>query len=180
MDVFTPAKRSDVMSRIRSRGNRSTDRKLAAMLRARKISGWKMHTSTVMGCPDFYFPFHRIAVFVDGCFWHACKKCFQMPASNRIFWATKIFKNTKRDREVTRALKRAEVRVLRIWEHDLEKKTHRVRRLIDALKVMTTEEVGRPSSHSRTVPKAVVSLIRTPDTVIPLRKSRAEASPRRF
>jgi DNA mismatch endonuclease, patch repair protein len=154
MDVFTPAKRSDVMSRILSRGNRSTDRKLAAILRAHKISGWKMHTSTVLGRPDFYFPVHRIAIFVDGCFWHACKKCFRMPTSNRVFWVTKLSKNTKRDREVTRALKQQKITVLRIWEHDLEKSTYRLRRLIDGLKVIATEDaVGK--LYSTNVPKVV-------------------------
>lgn len=133
MDVFTPAKRSDVMSKIRSRGNRSTDRRFAAILRAHGISGWRMHPDTILGCPDFYFPAARIAVFVDGCFWHACRKCFQMPVSNRGFWAAKIAKNTRRDRVVTRALRKEGVKVVRIWEHDLRLRTQRLRAVIDGL-----------------------------------------------
>jgi DNA mismatch endonuclease (patch repair protein) len=154
-DVFSPEKRSEVMSRIRSRGNRSTDLKLAAILRANGIAGWKVHPANLFGRPDFYFPGRRTAIFVDGCFWHACKRCFRMPASNRSFWKTKISKNVRRDREVRRALMRENITVLRIWEHDLERSTHKLRRLIDALKVITTEEAAGASSRSSEVPKAL-------------------------
>lgn len=148
MDVFTQEKRSDVMSKIRSRGNRSTDRKLAAVLRGSAISGWKMQPGAIIGRPDFYFPATRIAVFMDGCFWHACKKCFRMPTTNQSFWIAKISKNVRRDKEVTRALKRKNFRVLRIWEHDLGGHSRNLERLIKVLKAATKRKTLRPSASA--------------------------------
>jgi DNA mismatch endonuclease (patch repair protein) len=143
MDVFTREKRSDVMSRIKSHGNRSTDRKLAAVLRGSAISGWKMQPGAIIGHPDFYFPVARIALFVDGCFWHACKKCFRMPMTNQPFWITKISTNVRRDKEVTRALKRKNIRVLRIWEHDLNGHSQNLEQLIKVLRVKTHVQATR-------------------------------------
>ncbi|MGA2907557.1 MAG: very short patch repair endonuclease [Terracidiphilus sp.] len=133
LDIFTKAKRSSVMAAIRHRGNRSTEGTFAGLLRCHRISGWKLHQSTVTGKPDFYFPKRRIAVFVDGCFWHGCPKCFQAPRQNAAFWAEKIERNRKRDRKVARALRREGVEVIRIWEHDLENRTRRVSRVIELL-----------------------------------------------
>ncbi|HEV2495014.1 MAG TPA: very short patch repair endonuclease [Terriglobia bacterium] len=131
MDVFSSEKRSQVMSRIRGRGNKSTERRMAALLRARRINGWKLHASDVLGRPDIYFPESRIAVFLDGCFWHACKRCFTKPRDHSSFWNKKILGNVRRDGRVTRALRRKGIRVIRIWEHDLE---HRTRKLDSIIK----------------------------------------------
>ena len=68
-DVFTQAKRSEVMSRIRSRGNRDTELALAKLFRRHGITGWRRNQH-VFGKPDFIFPKLHMAVFVDGCFWH--------------------------------------------------------------------------------------------------------------
>ena len=68
-DVFTRTKRSDVMSRIRSRGNRDTELRMIQLFREHQITGWRRNTR-VFGRPDFVFPRPKIAVFVDGCFWH--------------------------------------------------------------------------------------------------------------
>lgn len=133
MDVFSPRKRSLVMARIRGGDNRSTERRLAAMLRARGIAGWTLRAPDVVGRPDVYFTEARIAIFVDGCFWHACPRCFTMPRHNRAFWARKIRANLRRDRFVRRALRRAGVRVLRLWEHDVERYSSRVQRLLSLL-----------------------------------------------
>jgi DNA mismatch endonuclease (patch repair protein) len=125
MDVFSKSKRAEVMSRIRGRGNRSTERRMAATLRARRISGWQMHRGEISGKPDFFFPALRIALFIDGCFWHACPKCCKMPAENSAFWQKKLGANIKRDRRVRRMLNRAGISVIRLWEHDLENATSR-------------------------------------------------------
>ena len=71
---------------------------------------------------DFTFRRERVALFVDGCFWHGCPKHGTMPAGNRAFWKAKLARNTERDRTVTRALRQAGWTVLRIWEHDLAPK----------------------------------------------------------
>jgi DNA mismatch endonuclease, patch repair protein len=72
-DVFTKAKRSEVMSRIRGKGNKDTEVALAKLFRANGITGWRRHYA-IAGKPDFAFPKCKLAVFVDGCFWHGCRK----------------------------------------------------------------------------------------------------------
>jgi len=144
-DVFTKSKRSDVMSRIRSRGNKDTELALARLLRQNKITGWRRHfeirgraallrgpniraaqqrrpTKPFRVRPDFVFLKPRVAVFVDGCFWHGCPKHATQPANNRAFWKNKLARNKVRDRFVTRTLRAQGWRVLRIWEHELSRK----------------------------------------------------------
>ena len=120
-DVFTKAKRSAVMSRIRGRGNKDTEMTLARLLRQNKITGWRRHLP-IFGRPDFTFPKQKLAVFVDGCFWHGCPKHFSLPANNRAFWKRKFSANKSRDILVTRTLRSQGWRVLRIWEHELGRK----------------------------------------------------------
>lgn len=166
-DVFSKRKRSEVMSRIRSRGNKDTELALAALLRAHKITGWIRHArvavegrkskvegKTVSGSrgsslgfrltvrPDFVFPKSRTAIFVDGCFWHGCPKHATRPKNNQAFWRRKLSANKARDDVVTRTLRRAGWRVLRVWEHTLRwatSKSHpearlvrRIQRLLEA------------------------------------------------
>ena len=120
-DVFTKAKRSDVMSRIRSRGNKDTELALMRVFRAHRITGWRRH-QLVFGKPDFVFHKLRLALFVDGCFWHGCPKHATKPRNNAAFWRKKFAANRGRDRLVTRALRNNGWRVLRIWEHELARK----------------------------------------------------------
>ena len=89
------------------------------------------HRSKLPGKPDFVFPKPRLAVFVDGCFWHGCPKHATWPKTNRAFWRKKIARNRARDREVGHALRRMGWRVIRVWEHGLRGKDERstVRRL---------------------------------------------------
>lgn len=123
------------MSQIRQRGNTSTERTFAALLRSSQISGWRRHTLEVVGKPDFYFPKRKVAIFVDGCFWHGCPKCFQAPKQNATFWSLKISQNQRRDGKVTYSLRKKGIRVIRIWEHDLERKTARVWSILKALRL---------------------------------------------
>ena len=127
-DVFSKAKRSAVMSRIRSRGNKATELALATFFRRHKITGWrkqlevriqKSGARSFKVRPDFIFPKLKLAVFVDGCFWHGCPQHGTQPKGNRAFWKKKFARNIARDRLVNRALRRAGWRVLRIWEHTL-------------------------------------------------------------
>jgi DNA mismatch endonuclease (patch repair protein) len=123
-DIFTKKKRSAVMSRIRGSGNKDTELRLIAIFHAHRIIGWRRN-SKLPGKPDFVFPFQRLAVFVDGCYWHGCPKHYTRPKSNRAFWDAKIARNRQRDREVNRLLKGKGWRVLRIWEHALTRKNER-------------------------------------------------------
>jgi DNA mismatch endonuclease, patch repair protein len=160
-DVFTQTKRSEVMSRIRSRGNKDTELRLMALMRERGVTGWRRHIAIRIDCkhrtlnaehrtlkkrtskplvqssmlnvqrsmfaslrvrPDFVFRRQRVAVFVDGCFWHGCPRHATRPVGHRKFWDAKLARNKARDREVNRALRHAGWTVLRIWECALTKK----------------------------------------------------------
>jgi DNA mismatch endonuclease (patch repair protein) len=121
-DVFTKAKRSEVMSRIRGRGNKETELALASLLRRHRIWGWRRQ-QPLFGKPDFVFCLARVAVFVDGCFWHRCPKHSNLPANNRAFWKKKMASNKARDQRVNRTLRKKGWRVVRIWEHDLAKRS---------------------------------------------------------
>jgi DNA mismatch endonuclease (patch repair protein) len=82
--------------------------------------------------PDFVFTRLRIAVFVDGCFWHCCPLHSTQPKNNADFWQKKLATNQARDRLVIRTLRAHGWKVLRIWEHDLVRKREArlVRRLL--------------------------------------------------
>jgi DNA mismatch endonuclease (patch repair protein) len=121
-DVFTKAKRSEVMSRIRGHGNKETELALMKLLRRHHITGWRRH-QPIFGKPDFIFWRARVAIFVDGCFWHGCPKHSNTPANNRSFWERKFIANKARDRRVNRTLQKNRWRVIRIWEHDLAKRS---------------------------------------------------------
>src|SRR5438552_4887049 len=97
-DVFTHAKRSAVMSAIRGSGNRDTEIRLISIFRRHQITGWRRN-SRLFGKPDFVFPRAKLAVFVDGCFWHrhpGCKFAYT-PKSRREFWLSKFASNVARD-----------------------------------------------------------------------------------
>jgi DNA mismatch endonuclease (patch repair protein) len=117
-DVFSKLKRSQVMAAIRSRGNKDTELILVAVLRSNRITGWRRHPM-MTGRPDFVFRRERVAVFVDGCFWHGCPVHCRMPKSRVGFWRKKITGNQARDRRVSRALRKGGWAVIRIWEHAL-------------------------------------------------------------
>lgn len=71
------------------------------------------------GTPDLAFPKKKIAVFVDGCFWHGCPVHYTRPATNSSFWREKLKRNRARDRRANRKLKKLGWTVLRTWEHEL-------------------------------------------------------------
>lgn len=109
------------MARIRARGNKDTELALAKFFRTQRITGWRRNQK-VFGKPDFVFPKLKLAVFVDGCFWHGCPQHETKPKNNRAFWRRKFARNKERDRLVTRTLRLRGWRVLRIWEHELKRK----------------------------------------------------------
>jgi DNA mismatch endonuclease (patch repair protein) len=129
-DIFSRKKRSEIMSRVKGRGNLSTEVLLIKIFRAFGLSGWKRN-STIFGKPDFVFPTARLAIFVDGCFWHGCPIHGALPSSNRSFWKEKLTRNKLRDRQVVRELRKAGWITLRIWQHDL-RRPHMVARRISA------------------------------------------------
>jgi DNA mismatch endonuclease (patch repair protein) len=132
-DVFTRKKRSAVMAAIRSSGNRGTELKLIAIFREAGIRGWRRNFP-LEGKPDFCFPKIRMAVFVDGCFWHGCPRHGRKPASNTEYWHAKLERNKKRDLAVGRLLRKKRWRVIRIWEHQLSSPARFIKTIDRALK----------------------------------------------
>ena len=120
-DIWTKAKRSEVMSLIRGTGNKNTELKLISVFRLHGVTGWR-RKARLFGKPDFVFPKLKLAVFVDGCFWHGCPIHATQPKTNAKFWREKIARNQVRDALVTRTLRRVGWRVMRVWEHELTRK----------------------------------------------------------
>lgn len=122
------------MSRIRSKGNADTELRLISVFKIAAIRGWRRNFP-LPGKPDFVFPSRRVVLFVDGCFWHGCKKHGRRPTSNTHYWEPKLARNRQRDREVTQLLRTRGWKVLRIWEHDLQRTnlSRTVRRINGAL-----------------------------------------------
>jgi DNA mismatch endonuclease (patch repair protein) len=120
-DVFSKRKRSEIMSAIHGKNNKTTEWVIRSRLISKGIRGWKMNVSNLPGKPDFVFTNRKVAIFVDGCYWHGCSKCRTIPISNRKFWKKKIEGNIKRDNLVNRKLRKLGWKVLHIWEHDIKK-----------------------------------------------------------
>ena len=119
MDTVSPEVRSRVMARVRSQRNRSTEWRLRASLVRAGVRGWKLSPNGILGKPDFAFRKQRLLLFVDGCYWHGCSKCYRRPSSHEEYWDRKVARNRERDRRTTAQLKQDGWRVLRIWEHQL-------------------------------------------------------------
>lgn len=131
---FGGLSRSELMSRIRGAGNRSTELRMATLLRKAKLAGWRRHLP-LPGRPDFAWPTERIVLFVDGCFWHG-HGCVRnaTPRTNVVAWETKLDRNRRRDRRNDRILRAGGWRVLHIWECALRKRAAReIRRIARAL-----------------------------------------------
>jgi DNA mismatch endonuclease (patch repair protein) len=131
-DVFTEAKRSEVMSRIRGKNNASTEIRLIDIMRKGRVSGWRRHQK-LPGRPDFVFREARVAVFVDGCFWHCCPKCSNLPKNNAEFWRKKLLGNKTRDSAVSKQLRDMGWLPVRFWEHELGKSSTILKKLRRAL-----------------------------------------------
>lgn len=130
LTTFGRLRRGELMSRVRSTGNQTTEKKLACLLRTAGLTGWRRHQQ-LPGHPDFVWPKVKVAVFVDGCFWHGhnCGKNVT-PKTNVKAWKDKIERNQVRDQRVARSLRQLGWKVIRIWECRLTKAPERcVRRI---------------------------------------------------
>lgn len=122
MDKFEPEKRSEIMSHIRSSGNKSTELQLIAFFKKYGIKGWQRNYK-IYGKPDFVFRKQKIAIFVDGCFWHGHNCRNITPRKNAEYWQAKQTRNKERDADVTAHLEGLGWTVIRIWECELKKKS---------------------------------------------------------
>jgi len=126
MDVMTPSQRRKAMSS--NRGRTAPERALASRLWRNGLryftdAGYKSRRGkSLTGRPDIIFPKKRLAIFVDGCFWHGCRKCDKNPGQSGEFWANKIRVNANRDLRVSSELRGQGWTVIRVPEHDLRTK----------------------------------------------------------
>lgn len=121
-DIFSKEKRSDVMSRIRSK-NTKVELVVFKYLRAKKIY-FQKHYRRAIGSPDVAVPSRKVAVFIDGDFWHGRDSGKRLPKLND-WWREKILRNMRRDRAARAALRKAGWGVLRVWEGELMRKRTR-------------------------------------------------------
>jgi DNA mismatch endonuclease (patch repair protein) len=119
VDVLTPEKRRLNMSRIRG-VNTKPEMLLRSALHAKGLR-FRLHRRELPGSPDIVFVKARVAVFVDGCFWHGCPEHGTSPKTNRNFWSEKISGNRKRDKKASLELGTMGWKVVRIWEHDVRR-----------------------------------------------------------
>ena len=132
-DIFDKAKRSEIMSVVRSKSNKSTELKLISIFRNNHIHGWRRNYN-VKGHPDFVFLDMKIAIFVDGCFWHGHDCRNTRPVDHAEYWNKKRERNIQHDKEVTELFQRRGWTVIRIWECELKKSNES--NLLDKLKAL--------------------------------------------
>jgi DNA mismatch endonuclease (patch repair protein) len=127
-DLFSKRIRSRIMSRIR--GKHTKPEIILRKILSTEGIRYRLHYKIANKQIDIAFPSKRIAVFVDGCFWHGCPKHCKLPKSNRGYWLPKIKRNRERDKETTAMLKKGGWRVIRVWEHSIKSNPLRVSRKI--------------------------------------------------
>ena len=120
-----PIPESEVTSRVMS-ANRPKDTKPELLmrwaLRHVGIPGYRMHWKKAPGRPDIAYPGRKIAVFVNGCYWHRCPKCdLPLPKSNTEYWKKKFEKNVERDARKKQSLEETGWKVFIFWECDIKK-----------------------------------------------------------
>jgi len=154
MDWLAPEQRARNMAAIRSRGNRSTEKAIRFRMIRAGVSGWKLCASDLPGKPDFVFEDARLVVFLDGCYWHGCPNCYRAPTSNTGYWSQKFARNKARDRKVGRLLRAEGWRVVRFWEHEIERNparlVERIRKLLLSQLSTRLPMTAAPTSQLKT------------------------------
>jgi DNA mismatch endonuclease (patch repair protein) len=118
-DNLSPSDRKKTMKAVKGKATH-LERKLWGMLAGMGVKNWRKNPPGITGNPDVIFPQARVAVFVDGCFWHKCPYCQRkLPKTNREYWERKINRNVELAEIHNRALADSGWRVIRIWEHEL-------------------------------------------------------------
>ena len=141
--------RSETMARV---GSRDTSPEMA-LRRALWASGfrYRLHRD-LPGTPDLSFVGARVAVFVDGCFWHGCPQHYSAPATRFAFWAKKLRRNVDRDRRVEAELSAMGWTSVRIWEHETRRVDDAVARVRQALRPQRVDGVSAPATPYRAPP----------------------------
>ena len=119
-DNLKPDDRRRTMQAVKSKGTR-IERRLFALLARNGISGWKKNLKSVLGKPDVVFLDPKLAIFIDGCFWHGCPYCRRkLPETNKAYWKRKIKRNIELALHYNEQLNRNGWTVIRIWEHEID------------------------------------------------------------
>jgi DNA mismatch endonuclease (patch repair protein) len=133
MDNLTPAQRKKNMQRVRSTGSQP-ELLIRRELRRQKVY-FAHNVRSLPGKPDLVFRKKRVAIFIDSDFWHCHPQRFTMPKSNARYWVQKIARNVARDETVNAQLKLMGWRVIRLWEHDVQRNPARAaQRILTAIK----------------------------------------------
>ncbi len=124
-DKRSPAPKSKNVSRVMS-SNKAKNSQPEIILRLSLwkmgIKGYRLHYKKVPGRPDIAFVSKKIAIFVNGCFWHRCPYCsYDLPKHNAGFWKEKFMTNVRRDKEKTRQLEEMRWKVITLWECQIKK-----------------------------------------------------------
>jgi len=129
VDNLSKEKRSRVMASIRGKNTKPeiTIRKLLWKEGVR----YRIHDKSILGTPDISIKKDKVAVFIDGCFWHGCKRCYKEPKSNVGFWRKKILNNRKRRNKVRTQLRKEGWNVQEFWEHQIYSKSHEITNTIE-------------------------------------------------
>ena len=120
MDNLTTKQRKLCMSRIRSE-NTKPEMLFRKAIWSKGLRGYRVHNKKIEGKPDIYFPSKKLAVFIDGCFWHKCPTCALGSKTNKKYWNPKIEKNILRDKEHQSKLLSEGWKVIVIWECEAKK-----------------------------------------------------------
>ena len=121
-DIYSKRKRSDIMSKISSKNTKLeiTFRKLLFAHGFR----YRIHPKSMPGKPDIYLPKYRMAIFLNGCFWHGHEGCksAKLPQTNRSFWNNKISENIERDKRVVKELEEENIETIIVWQCEISSK----------------------------------------------------------
>jgi DNA mismatch endonuclease (patch repair protein) len=135
VDIFSKEKRSEIMKKVSPSGNKSTELRMIELFKANHVVGWRRNYNLI-GKPDFVFSKKRVAVFIDGCFWHGHNCRNLRPSSNAEYWKNKQEYNKKHDKQITHELIKKNWKVYRFWECQIKKnQIHlNVKEFIDLMK----------------------------------------------
>lgn len=172
----TPEQRSRVMRAVPSKDT-SAERQLRRALSRAGIRGYRLHAKAVPGHPDLIFGRTKVAIFVDGCFWHGCRECYRAPKTNTDYWRMKVTRNRERDRRITEECREAGWTVVRLWEHEINNGADAAARMISRL--LAKLERRQASSRNPVKAKTTKTTARRTGTKQPAPTPRKEGSPDR-
>lgn len=143
VDNLSPEDRKKTMRAVKGKGTK-LEKRLFATLAGMGLKGWRKNANNVTGKPDVVFNQERLAIFVDGCFWHGCPICNRkLPETNRVYWEGKINRNIELAETNNHQLFSDGWVVIRIWEHDLKNKPAR-----EIIKVKIRQALRKETSNN--------------------------------